>query len=165
MGCSAVSFVRRHAVRARPVMLVAMMATSPALAEPTLGTCNGIAVLTTAVEPWAEASRSYANGTVRIVHVDTDGEPVCCSSHLAVLYPRVEDGPPGRECVLVSDGAFGMGFLDLSVPDASASYDTERGLLISVPVERYDGVRGADPARAERVVVRVNQATGRVTLE
>lgn len=151
----------------RTTVLAAALTVLPciALAEPTLGSCEGIATLQTVVEPWSEGSRSYANGDVRIVHVDTDGEPVCCSSHLAVLLPRVEDGPPGRECVLLSDGGRFEGFLDLSVSGAEASYDPALGLLISVPVERYDGLQGADPARAERVKLRVNQATGTVTLE
>src|SRR5215831_18750480 len=30
-------------------------------------------------------TRSYAEGKIRIAQVDTDGEPVCCSSHLLIL--------------------------------------------------------------------------------
>ena len=145
-----------------------LLAASAAQAEPVIAPCDGAnspASLATVIEPWDEYSRTYANGAIRVVHVDTSGEPVCCSSHIAVLFPTAEDGPAYRECVVVSDGPDYRGFLDVRLAEAAASYDAARGLLISVPVERYDGVRGADPARSGRVRIRVNQATGTATLE
>ena len=149
-----------------------LAALAVAMAEPAVAQviepCDGpngfAADLRNIVEPLESATRVYANGAIRVLHVDTLGEPVCCSSHLVILAPDPEDPLGGRLCVLLSD-APGSGFLDVSVPDMSASYDPARGLLIEVPVDRYDGVQGADPARAERVRVRVNQQTGVVAVE
>ena len=142
---------------------------SMAAAEPRLAPCDGpnafAADLRNLVEPLERATRAYANGAIRVVHLDTQGEPVCCSSHLAILAPDPEDVLGGRQCVLLSDGPPGTGFLDIAVPDMTASYDPARGLLIEVPVRRYDGVQGADPARGTRVRVRINQQSGAIALE
>ena len=37
-------------------------------------------------------TRSYSEGKIKIASVDTDGEPVCCSSHLLVFIPSTEIG-------------------------------------------------------------------------
>jgi hypothetical protein len=37
-------------------------------------------------------TKSYSGGKIKIAHVDTDGEPVCCSSHLLVFIPDPEIG-------------------------------------------------------------------------
>lgn len=117
-------------------------------------------------EPWAEQSRSYANGAIRIALIDTGGEPVCCAAHLLVLSPAGgQDGPAYRACRLVS-GAAGQGFFDLDIPGTTASYDPARGLLLSVPVAHWtEAVEMGRPPIWERMEVRVNQATGTVEVE
>jgi hypothetical protein len=47
-------------------------------------------------------TKSYSEGKIRIAHVDTDGEPVCCSSHLLVFIPSPEIG---SQCFAVSQKA------------------------------------------------------------
>src|SRR5215813_6366189 len=47
-------------------------------------------------------TKSYAEGKIRIAHVDTDGEPVCCSSHLLILIPSPD---LGSQCFALSQKA------------------------------------------------------------
>ncbi len=130
--------------------------------EPRLNDCDWPANARNVVEPWNKHSRTFANGKIRIAHVDTGGEPVCCSSHLLILAPDPDDELANRSCHLLSDGETGTGFQTLSVPDVSATYDPAKGLLISVPVERYiDGLK----SNKAKISVRINQATGGVTVE
>ena len=101
-------------------------------------------------------TRSYAEGKIRIAHVDTDGEPVCCSSHLLILIPSPEIG---SQCFALSQkagsGAEGArGFSNIEFSRIKAAYDSQRGLLLSVPYTLYkgDGGRGTPGS----VNVRVN---------
>ncbi|NKB53806.1 MAG: hypothetical protein GKR97_16585 [Rhizobiaceae bacterium] len=67
-----------------------------------------------------------------------------------------------RQCVTLNDGAEWTGFQSVSVSNTQSSYDPGRGLLLSVPVERYiDGIRSTKLI----VDVRINQATGAITIE
>jgi hypothetical protein len=118
-------------------------------------------------EPWEEHTRTFANGNIRIAHLDTGGEPVCCASHIMVLSPfgQGADWPVYLQCRLISDGA-GAGFFWAEIAAAQASYDPARGLLVSIPVQRWhQGVESGEPARPGTLRVRINQATGGVTLE
>jgi hypothetical protein len=99
--------------------------------------------------------RSYAEGKVRIAHVDTDGEPVCCSSHLLIFIPSREIG---SECFAVSqDAATGSGsargFSNIEFARIKASYDPQRGLLLNVPYTLYNDGRPGKPGVA---IVRVD---------
>ena len=127
--------------------------------------CDVLNTIRAVVEPWEEATRSYANGAIRVVHLDTDGEPTCCSSHVAILAPSGEDGLPYRQCKLLSDAEGYRGFLGVRMADIASSYDAAKGLLLTIPVDRYDGVQGARKDGPYPVRVRVNQATGAITLE
>lgn len=117
-------------------------------------------------EPWAEQSRTFADGAIRIALIDTGGEPVCCSAHLLVLSPAGgQDEPAYRACRIVS-GSEGQGFFDLDIPGTRASYDPARGLLLSVPVAHWTkAVELGRPPIWERMELRVNQATGTVDFE
>ena len=131
-------------------------------AEPRLNNCDWPANARNIVEPWSDYSRTFANGNIRIAHVDTDGEPACCSSHLLILAPDPKNELGGRSCNLLSDGGSGTGFQYLSVAGTTAKYDPAKGLLITVPVERY--IDGQKSGKAT-ITVRINQATGGVTIE
>jgi hypothetical protein len=101
-------------------------------------------------------TRSYAEGKIRIAHVDTDGEPVCCSSHLLVLIPSTEIG---SECFAVSqraasDSESARGFSNIEFSRIKASYDAQRGLLLTVPYTLYGGQGGK--GKPGSVNVRVN---------
>lgn len=103
-------------------------------------------------------TKSYSEGKIRIAHIDTDGEPVCCSSHLLVFIPSKEIG---SECFAVShkaakDSESPMGFSNIEFNRIKASYDSQRGLLLTVPYTLYNpnGGRG----KPGTVTVRVNLA-------
>jgi hypothetical protein len=143
----------------------ALIALSSAFASPALialasvanaaevGPCDGLDRISNLVGQ----TKSYSGGKIRIAHVDTDGEPVCCSSHLLVFIPSPEIG---SECFAVSQKAASgsespRGFSNIEFNRIKASYDSQRGLLLTVPYTLYSqGGRGT-PAIA---MVRVNLA-------
>jgi hypothetical protein len=102
-------------------------------------------------------TKSYAEGKIRIAHVDTDGEPVCCSSHLLVFIPSPEIG---SQCFAVSEKAAkgsesARGFSSIEFNRIKASYDPRRGLLLNVPYTLYnpDGGRGKAGSTNVRVTL------------
>jgi hypothetical protein len=111
-------------------------------------------------------TKSYAEGKIRIAHVDTDGEPVCCSSHLLVFIPSPEIG---SQCFAISQKAATgsespRGFSNIEFNRIKASYDQQRGLLLTVPYTLYNpqGGRG----KAGTAMVRINLADkGSVRIE
>ena len=117
-------------------------------------------------EPWAERSRTYAEGAIRVAMLDTGGEPVCCAAHLLVLSPAGGgDEPEYRACRVIS-AAESLGFYDLDIPGIAASSDPARGLLLSVPVAHWtEAVDLGRPPIWERMAVRINQAAGTVEVE
>jgi hypothetical protein len=152
---------RRTAMRL-PALAAALLLVPPAQAQ-TLAECDWVASPANLVEPWEGTSRTFANGAIRIALLDT-GEPACCFAHLLILSPSGEvEGPGYRACHVLSDTGQGLGFAEVDLAGIVASYDPARGLRLDVPVWRYiDGVSRGRPAR---VAVRINQATGAVTLE
>ena len=110
-------------------------------------------------------TKSYSEGKIKIAHVDTDGEPVCCSSHLLVFIPSPEIG---SQCFAVSqtaakaDGS-ASGFSNIEFSKIKSSYNAKRGLLLEVPYSLYnDGKRG----KPGSTKVRVNlTGDGSVTIE
>ena len=138
-----------------------------ASAQATISECDWPANLRNIVEPWDKHTRTFANGNIRIAHVDTDGEPVCCSSYLAILAPSGSDvALESRQCRLLTNGNQISGFSWIRFQDITASYDAGLGLLISVPVDRYDfegqSTSGTVP---DTVHIRINQATGDIYTE
>ncbi len=107
---------------------------------------------------WDDPTRTWANGDVRFVSLDTYGEPTCCSAHLMVIHPLPDE--PFPACTMVSaDG--GAGWAGLSLAGARATYDPAAGLTVTVPVGIYNGA-GSDPGT---VTVTVNMAAGTVTAD
>lgn len=119
------------------------------------------------MEPWAETSRTFANGAIRVAWLDTGGEPACCSSHLLILSPSSDgqDEPVFRQC-RVASAQEGSGFYAVDVPGITASYEPSKGLLLSVPVGHWhEGIETGQPPIWERMEIRINQATGAVGIE
>ncbi len=144
------------------ITLCAILVAGPAMAEASLMECDGPAGVADVVEPWEQSTRTFANGLIRIVHVDTGGEPACCSSHMVILAPDPNDELGLRGCRILSDGQKFTGFQSVDVPGVASSYDAALGLRLSVPVERYiDGIQSSKAT----VHVRINQATGVISLE
>jgi len=99
---------------------------------------------------------------IRILHLDTGGEPACCSSYMAILSANPNDELGDRQCNLLVSDANGLGFMDIAVDRVRSTYDTIKGLLLSVPVSLYgDGSTSTE----KRINVRINQALGTVTIE
>jgi len=105
-----------------------------------VGPCNNLNRISNLVGQ----TRSYSEGKIRIAYVNTDGEPVCCSSHLLVFIPSPEIG---SQCFAVSQkaakGSEGqLGFNSIEFNRIEASYDSHRGLLLNVPYTLYSPDRG-----------------------
>lgn len=147
--------------------LVALVAAVP-LSAPAqvVADCDWIASPANIAEPWDQNSRTYANGAIRVALLDTGGEPVCCAAHLLILMPSGDqDGPVYRQC-RVASAAPGTGFFSIDVPGIAASYDPGKGLLLSIPVGHWHaGMESGQPAIAERMEIRLNQASGEVRFE
>ena len=110
-------------------------------------------------------TKSYSDGKIKIAHVDTDGEPVCCSSHLLVIIPAPD---MGSQCFAVSqtaaksDGS-ARGFSNIEFSRIKSSYNAKRGLLLDVPYTLYNEGRKGRPGSTK---VRVNlTGDGSVTIE
>lgn len=138
---------------------------SPAVAQEAISDCDWPASLRNIVEPWESHTRTFANGKIRIAHVDTGGEPVCCSSYLAVLAPTGSEVElESRQCKLLTDGPELSGFNWIHFDSITASYDPGLGLLLSVPLERYD-FGGSGATTPAIIGIRINQATGEIYTE
>lgn len=121
--------------------------------------CDWMSSMTTIIEPWEENSRTFYDGRVRVVAIDTV-EPACCWAHLVLLLPPPEREMEYRQCVVVNQGG-GMGFAGLRFDELAASYDPKTGLTISFPYALYDPETGGTrPWRSGQV--RINLATGEV---
>ena len=60
----------------------------------TVTTCDGLASVQSIAEPWEANTRTFANGDIRLVVLDTI-EPAAGAFHLAILHPpRDELGSP-----------------------------------------------------------------------
>ncbi len=127
----------------------------------TISACNWINNVDYIVEPWSESTKTYANGAIRVVHMDTLGEPVCCSSHLMILAPNPNNELGERSCFLMSSFE-GTGFQYLDVAGIKSSYDAELGLKLEIPVFYYNH---GDDSTPGKVSVRVRQDNGSVAIE
>ncbi len=117
-----------------------------------VGDCDGWVASARNVD-WTEPTRTFAEGAVRLVQLDTE-EPAAAAFHVMVTYPDPEE--MFLDCRLISAGE-GVGFPSLSVEKAFATYDPARGLTLEVPGLTIDG-------DALLVTFTVNRATGEVTV-
>ncbi len=139
---------------------LALLLTNGAAAQ-SVNECDWVSSARNLVEPWEENSRTFANGAIRIALLDT-AEPACCSYHLLVLSPHPEWG---QACHVISEQP-GQGWVEIKFKKQKAKYDPAKGLRVNIRVEYYDpDTGGADPDLGHRVGIRINQATGEVTLE
>lgn len=106
---------------------------------------------------WDDPTRTFAGGAIRLVALDTEGEPACCSAHLMVLFATAD--APFLDCALVSQTA-DAGWAGLSLAGAEAAYDPATGLTVDVPVRLYRDA-GTDPGR---VSITIDRARGAVAV-
>ncbi len=85
-------------------------------------------------EPWEANTRTYADGTLRLVIMDV-GEPVVGSYRLLILSPPTDANPDGRQCQVLSLDA-DMGFAGLSFDGVADSTDAT-GLTVFIPARRW----------------------------
>jgi len=80
--------------------------------------------------------KNYYNKSVRVFHVDTYGEPACCSSSMLVYIPDSKAEIGGAKCFQVTNGS---GFLSLDLNKMESSkYDPSIGLVLNFPYSIYD---------------------------
>lgn len=124
--------------------------------------CNWIASSEYIVQPQSQNVREFANGNVRVTHIDTDGEPACCSSFIMVTIEKSEQG---RVCRLISNQHTNMsgvvGFGKVMFSETGADYDPEYGLFVETPVKTM----GGDGLLSNEMMIQIliNQATGDIT--
>ena len=124
----------------------------------TVGPCEGWTVSAeNLAEPWAENTRVFANGAVRLAVLDTV-EPAAGSYHLMVLSPP-EDELGLRQCRLVSAEG-GMGFAGVLFSELTAAYDPATGLGLDLPVVLY--IPDLDHFQPVGLGLTINQATGAI---
>jgi hypothetical protein len=142
------------------LMLFVILGSAAEAAE--VGPCNDLDRISYLVGQ----TKSYSEGKIMTAHVDTDGEPVCCSSHLLVFIPSPEIG---SQCFAMSQtaakGSGGQrGFNSIEFNRIKATYDSQRGLLLNVPYTLYNPDGGA--GKAESANVRINlSGKGSVRIE
>lgn len=166
---NATGWLTRLCILAIPALMQFTLAqltlAQPAMAQEVISECDWPASLRNIMEPWEDHTRTFANGKIRIAHVDTGGEPVCCSSYLAILAPTgSEIELESRQCKLLTDGPEMSGFNWIAFDAITASYDPGLGLLLNVPVERYD-FAGDGTTIPATIGIRINQATGEIYTE
>lgn len=131
------------------IAAIFVLATAAGAAE--VGPCNDLDRISNLLGQ----TKSYSGGKIRIAHVDTGGEPVCCSSHLLVFIPAPDIG---TQCFAVSQEAakgeddHPRGFSNIEFSRIKSSYDRKRGLLLNVPYTLYnDGKRGRPGSTKVRI--------------
>ncbi len=138
----------------RVYLFVALLATSVDAAQQR--SCDDLDANASNVD-WHEPTRTYANGRIRLIKIDIE-EPSCCANFLMVLYPM-----PGQEfyaCTLIGRDT-GLGWEELELAHAHATYDPETGLAVTLPVRAFDG----KAFKEDRLNLTINQALGRVLAE
>ena len=131
---------------------IALVALPPAVQAQHIGDCDSWQASARNVD-WSDPTRTFANGDVRLVGLDT-GAPEMGAFHILLTYPH-PDGE-GMDCRLISADE-NTGYAMISLRRATARYDSLRGLTIGIPGTDPEG----DPVLIEVVL---NRATGEVTL-
>lgn len=98
----------------------------------------------------------FANKSIRVFQVDTDGEPACCSRHL-IIYVASKEEPSSSKCFHVASTKEGLGFGGVRLNKAKASYDSKKGLSLSLPFLFYNNAAGVTTAPKNFTLI-VNQA-------
>jgi len=129
----------------------------------TLGNCDWIDRTINIFEPWEDNSRVIKLGdvgSVRIAHMDTGGEPICCASYLLILAPDPQDEMGNRTCRLLSNGGVGSGFSWVEFKDIKVSGDDSPDLVLTVPIRTHSETGGIPGTR----IVTINRKTGAIAL-
>jgi hypothetical protein len=142
----------------KPILLsvLAFLVSLSAHASPAIHDCGGLDRIGNLIGN----VRSFAQGAIRVAHVSTE-EPAAAPDHLLIF---VTEEPMGAACYAVSANADGHGF-NIDMNRLQATYDSNKGLLISVPVYSYDPDKGSMPAGRVKVRISRKNNTNSVTIE
>lgn len=108
-------------------------------------------------EPWEANTKTYADGTVRMVIMDV-GEPVAGSYRLLILTPPTDENPDGRQCQVLSFDA-DLGFAGLSF-DGVTDITDPTGLTVIIPAKRW--IAETDTYADAKLSVTVNSTDGAI---
>lgn len=143
----------RHVI---PALLLASLPHVSAAQE--VSACDTRANVDAIVEPWAQNSRTFANGDVRLALIDTI-EPAAGAYFLLILHPpRTDLGE--RRCTLIGFD-HGIGYATLGFSELEAGYAPVRGLTFSLPGRLYLPESGFTNSLILHATL--NQATGEVS--
>lgn len=116
--------------------------------------CDWAARADNIAEPWAENTRTFSEGKVRLAVLDT-AEPAAAAFHILILSPPYDELGL-RQCRTL--GINGAGFGGVDFGSLEAAYDPAEGLIFTMGVQVFDG---AD--LGPRVLrFTLNQATGAI---
>ncbi len=138
------------------IALAAGLAAAPLQAQH-VHRCAGSWIAPSEIADFLVSTRGFANRAVQIGILDIGSDTACCAVFAVVVLPHPEGGDA---CFLLSHSP-ASGFDGIDLQGAPSSYDPVLGLLVELPVARS----GADGDGPLRVPLRINQATGEVTIE
>jgi len=154
--------MRRQLLAAGAAAFLAGLAAAAPAHAAWLGDCNDYASAGLIAEPWEQNTRTFYNGQVRVAVVDTNGEPVCCSSWLVVIFPDKDDELGGRTCMMLGSEE-GLGFTGIDVKTIKSSYAAATGLTLTVPVKRLND--DSSGQRTEVVTLKLDLRTSKLTIK
>jgi hypothetical protein len=108
-------------------------------------------------EPWADNTRTFAKGDIRIAVMDTI-EPAAGSYFLLVISPPYDEVGSNRCKLISASGSIGFSGMDLG--GLVSGYDSRVGLALAIPVQRYNWE--TDMPEDVLLTVNINQKTGKV---
>ena len=113
--------------------------------------------------PWEKNTKLFSNGSIRLVLLDTGGEPVCCSQHLLALYPGGGEPDTGLDeinnCSIINP-ANQTGFVQIDFAKIAATYDPKKGLTVTFPYQLYND---GNPSKTVIGKFVINSKSGTIT--
>lgn len=132
---------------------------APAFAQgPVVEPCGDATRADTIAEPWEDNTASFGEGRIRVALLDMI-EPAGGAFKLLIISPPHNE-VGFRQCRVVQADN-GLGFYNLDFAGHEASYDPERGLVLSLPAQRYTD--GEPDGGWYRLSVTIDQQTGEIT--
>ena len=110
--------------------------------------------------PVSDNVRTYANGDIKIMHLNTYFEPAGGASSLMVIYPRKNDNYPHARIISLSDS---VRFSYIYLSQAKSAYDPATGLKLTIPVSIFDGA--TDEFVMRNLTFTINQASEEIIVE
>ncbi|SIO33078.1 hypothetical protein [Vannielia litorea] len=108
-------------------------------------------------EPWEASTRTFANGDVRLVLLDTI-EPAAAPYHLMILSPPFDE-VGGRQCkVLSRENASGWAGIQFELLEAG--YDPAAGLTFTLPAMIW--LPEKNFVNSTELTITLNQSTGEI---